>query len=178
MNATTAIFTFKSLALTDLPLLFGWFCQQHVAQLWPEPKTWAEFETKWSEYYKRNHKFIAYLDDMPFAYIQYSHVTDEDRTKFHATPIPEPSIGCDLFIGDPNYLGKGYGTELIKQFIEYVKIYLEPTCKAILIDPASDNYRAIACYKKIGFEKVGTYVVPYGTIKGPGPIDLMIYFMQ
>lgn len=177
MNSATAIFAFKPLTLMDLPLLFSWFCQPYVAQLWPEPKIWAEFETKWSEHYNRDHKFIAYLDNTPFAYIQYYHVTDEDRAKFHAEFIPEPSIGCDLFIGDPDYLGKGYGTELIKQFIEYAK-HLEPTCKAVLIDPASDNYRAIACYKKVGFEKIGTYIVPYGTIKGPGPVDLMVYFMK
>lgn len=177
MNTVAATFIFKPVELKDLPLLFTWFCQPYIAQLWPEPKAYAEFETKWTEHIQRDHKFVAYIGDKPVAYLQYYHVTNEDRTKFHSVHIPEPSVGCDLFIGDPEYLGKGYGTELIKQFIQYVR-QAEPTCKAMIIDPASDNYRAIACYKKVGFEKIGTYVVSYGTSTGPGPIDLMIYYMQ
>lgn len=177
MNTALISFTFKPLALNDLSLLFNWFCQPYIADLWPEPKLFSEFEAKWVEHIKRDHKFIAYLGDIPIAYIQYYRVTDEDRIKFHSVYIPEPSVGCDLFIGSPEYLGKGYGTQLIQQFIQYLQDK-EPVCKAIIIDPASDNYRAIACYKKVGFETIGTYVVPYGTSTGPGPVDLMIYHLN
>lgn len=174
MNPTIINFVFKSLVLKDLPLLFAWFAQPYIAQLWPEPKTYAEFETKWVENIKRDHKFIAYIDNKPIAYIQYYHVTDKDRAAFSHSIIPEPSVGCDLFIGDPGYLGKGYGTQLLQQFIHHVQ-QAESACKAMIIDPASDNYRAIVCYEKVGFKKIGTYVVEYGTIAGPGPIELMIY---
>lgn len=177
MNAAAITFAFKPLILKDLPLLFTWFCQPYIANLWPEPKTYTEFEAKWTEHIQRDHKFIAYLDDKPIAYLQYYHVNYEDRAKFHSAHIPEPSVGSDLFIGEPTYLNKGYGTELIIQFIQYVQ-KVEPTCKAVIIDPANDNHRAIACYKKVGFEKIGTYVVPYGTSTGPGPIDLMIYYIK
>lgn len=44
------------------------------------------------------------------------------------------------------------------------------------IDPATDNHRAIACYKKVGFTPIGEFIVPYGPMgNGPGPILLMMY---
>jgi len=169
-------FAFKRILLADLPLLFCWFGQPHIAELWPEPKVWHEFEKKWIEKLETGFKFIASIDDKPIAYVQAYHVNDTDRKNFTDTSIPAHSIGLDLFIGDTAYLNKGYGGRLIEQFINMIK-EIEPTCQAIIIDPASDNHRAITCYEKVGFKKLGTYIMPYGTIDGPGPIDLMIYKM-
>ena len=113
--------------------------------------------------------FIAYIQDQPAAYIKYHHTNAEDRAIVHDFPIPEKSIGIDLFIGNPEYLNKGYGTTLLKEFITFIKAS-EPDCKAIIIDPATDNDRAIACYKKVGFKTIGEYISPYGpTGEGPGP---------
>lgn len=157
-----------------MPLLFTWFCQPHVAQLWPEPQTWKEFEAKWLEHAKKDYKFIVYVEGKPFAYVQYYQVTDKDHANFTGVDIPDQSIGLDLFIADPQLLGKGYGTQLLQQFIAFVRRTV-PACKAIIIDPAVDNHRAIACYQKVGFVTLGTYVMPYGTINGPGLILLMMY---
>lgn len=115
------------------------------------------------------------LKKKPIAYIKYHRVNNEDRAHFKGVKIPDNSIGIDLFIGDQQYLGRGYGTTLLKEFIAHIKTQ-EPQCAAIIIDPAPDNIRAIACYQKVGFEKKGIFKVPYGpTGEGPGDILLMIY---
>lgn len=173
--ATT--FNFKKLTANDLPLLFKWFAQPYIAELWAEPKAWPEFEVKWLERLSIDFRFIAYLGNIPVGYIHYYHVNDDDRANFPDIVLPERVVGSDVFIGNPDYLNKGYGTQLIQQFIAFVKT-AEPQCQAMIIDPASDNYRAIACYKKVGFKKLGTYVMSYGTINGPGPVDLMIYLFE
>lgn len=55
----------------------------------------------------------------------------------------------DLYIGEEEYLNKGYGTKIVKAFSEMLlKI---PGAKKVLIDPASSNKRAIRCYEKAGF---------------------------
>jgi RimJ/RimL family protein N-acetyltransferase len=174
LNAHT--FNFKPLAESDLPFLFEWFAQPYIAQLWKEPD-WRTFQEKYRKRISSNDifPFVAYIDDKPIAYIKYHHVKDDDRALFPNVEIPAFSIGLDLFIGNPNYLGKGYGTHLVKEFIQFVQ-KIEPHCTTIIIDPAVDNHRAIRCYEKVGFKIVGTYITPYGpTGEGPGPILLMMY---
>ena len=100
--------------------------------------------------------FIIYLDDLPIGYIQYCDLYAY-RT---LTPKPKglftnesPGTFCiDLFIAESDYLNKGYGTEIVKQFTK--KLIDEFNAKKILIDPASTNKRAIRCYEKAGFKFV------------------------
>lgn len=61
-----------------------------------------------------------------------------------------PGTFCiDLFIAESDFLNKGFGTEIIKQFTK--KLIHELNAKKILIDPAAKNKRAIRCYEKAGF---------------------------
>lgn len=54
---------------------------------------------------------------------------------------------------DPNYINKGYGTEAIRLFLEYYFYVLK--MKTLHLDVAKFNKRAINCYKKCGFTKMG-----------------------
>jgi RimJ/RimL family protein N-acetyltransferase len=169
-------FTFKLVTSKYFLLLFNWFQQDYISQLWVEPKEWPQFETKWQEKSSESDvfRYIAIIDEEPVGYIQYFRVNDSDRAHFPGVNIPESSIGFDLFIGNPAYLNKGLGTQLIKDFISFVRV-LEPHCSTIIIDPAPDNIRAIKCYEKVGFKKIGLFNTPYGPIgSGPGEILLMI----
>ena len=56
----------------------------------------------------------------------------------------------DLFIGEEKYLNKGYGSQIVRTFVE--KIFSEFNAQKILVDPAYSNKRAIRCYEKAGFE--------------------------
>lgn len=68
----------------------------------------------------------------------------------------EPTIKEHTLVGelsviylDPELRGKGIGTELIKRFIDWAK---EKKVTRILITASSLNEKAIALYKKMGFE--------------------------
>ncbi len=58
-----------------------------------------------------------------------------------------------IFIGDKEYLGKGYGTEALKLLISYGINYLN--IRNFMLRVFSNNERAIKSYKKIGFNKIG-----------------------
>ena len=58
-----------------------------------------------------------------------------------------------IFIGDKEYLGKGYGTESLKLLISYGINYLN--LNNFLLRVFSNNERAIKSYNKIGFKKIG-----------------------
>ena len=65
----------------------------------------------------------------------------------------KPGTFCmDLFIGEEDYLDKGYGTDIVKAFAVYIFENFPAT--TIFIDPAITNTRAIRCYEKAGFKKV------------------------
>ncbi|MDP8267193.1 MAG: GNAT family protein [Candidatus Tenebribacter davisii] len=58
-----------------------------------------------------------------------------------------------IFIGDKNYLGKGFGTEAIKLILDYGFNILN--LHNIMLSVYSYNQRAIAAYTKAGFKEFG-----------------------
>ncbi len=60
-----------------------------------------------------------------------------------------------IFIGDRDYLGKGYGTEAMTLLIRFAFDYLN--IHTILLRVFSYNERAHACYCKVGFREIGVW---------------------
>lgn len=62
----------------------------------------------------------------------------------------EPNLrAIDIWIGEESHLANGYGTEMMRQAIELC--FALPAVTAIIIDPLSNNLRAINFYRKLGF---------------------------
>ena len=64
----------------------------------------------------------------------------------------------DIIIGEVDYLGKGYGTDIVKKFVD--KIFRQTKAVKIIIDPDSKNIAAIHCFEKVGFEKGREFEAP------------------
>ena len=161
----TPHFTFKKLTQDDWPLLLHWFKEPHVEKWWPTPE-----ENELMEYFlekirsKNTFGFVVFLGEKPIGYIQYYYI---DRSKVESgsllPPLPdETTVGIDQFIGDPDYLHKGYGTLFIKQFIAELPT-LESEITTIILDTNPENLAAIRCYEKVGFIRVCTYENQWGT---------------
>jgi RimJ/RimL family protein N-acetyltransferase len=76
------------------------------------------------------------------------------------------AVGIDQFLADAENLGKGIGTEMVAQLVEF--LFRDSAATKIQTDPAPNNLRAIRCYEKAGFQKVGIVDTP------DGPALLMI----
>jgi RimJ/RimL family protein N-acetyltransferase len=63
------------------------------------------------------------------------------------------SAEIGIIIGDKNYWNKGYGTEALSLLIDYSYKFLN--LYNILLRVYSINEKAIRCYEKIGFKKIG-----------------------
>ena len=74
--------------------------------------------------------------------IQYHEELDEEFR--HA--------GMDLFLGTP-FQDRGLGTDTVRTLARY--LVRERGHHRLTIDPAADNTRAIRCYEKVGFRRVG-----------------------
>lgn len=95
----------------------NWLKQPHVAEFWQETEDEEEFRRKFlSELPERGvAPFIVAVDSRPIGFIQYY-----DACKVGGGWWPdaqEGTFGIDQFIGDPSMIGRGLGTEIIKQFV-------------------------------------------------------------
>jgi aminoglycoside 6'-N-acetyltransferase len=86
--------------------------------------------------------FAIVVDDDVAGMIQYHEETDEEFR--HA--------GIDLFLGEP-YHGRGLGTDAVRTLARH--LVHDRGHHRLVIDPAAHNERAIRCYEKVGFKRVG-----------------------
>lgn len=89
------------------------------------------------------HRFtIRDLDDRVVGLVQYGEEEDVDYR--HAS--------IDIYI-DPRVHRRGLATDALRTLVDHLFDVLGH--HRLTIDPAADNHAAIACYSRIGFERVG-----------------------
>lgn len=143
-------------------MLAEWLNRPHVAQWWEGCKTVAEVRAK---YLPRliDHStalpYVAYLDRLPVGYIQ-SYVAAETGDDWWPDERDPGVRGMDQFLADGHRLGQGLGTQMVRQFVQF--LFEDSTVTKIQADPAPTNVRAIRSYEKAGFRRVGPITTPDG----------------
>jgi uncharacterized cupin superfamily protein/RimJ/RimL family protein N-acetyltransferase len=153
-------FTFQRLSSSDLELLHDWLQRPHVAEMWGEVPDLDGLRKKFQPHIHSENVFgyIASLKGSPFAYVQaYNAATIGEGWWPDARP---GTWGIDQFLANETDLGKGFGTQLVQQFCKFV--FQAHAAKTIITDPTPKNARAIRCYEKAGFYKVGIINTPDG----------------
>lgn len=148
---------FRKLTKDDMPLFMEWAKRPYVKNTWfqegYEPLDKYERKIAGNGY---DYPFIIFVDNKPIGYIQacdlYAYRTICLTPTGLFTQEEQGTFCFDLFIGEEDYLNKGYGTKIVKSFVD--KLLTEFKAKKILIDPACSNKRAIRCYEKAGFKIV------------------------
>ncbi len=146
---------FKPLEVTDLELVYVWVQQPFVKRWFKHlVMPWQEFQE--SFHYRLQCPtlsiFIVETLNKPIGFIGYYDASEfPDGGGYDE---PEGTYGIDLFIGEEDYIGKGYGTAMLTQFIAKMlnerSAFHKPITK-IIVDPHTENTAAIALYKKLGF---------------------------
>ena len=145
--------TFKPLQDSHFPLLLKWLETPHVKAWWDQDVHWtpALIKEKFGSYaqgYKAEkglkkliQAYIVYAGDEPIGYIQIYNAHDFPREDNDSlADFPDSLASLDIFIGEKEFLGKGLGSRIIKQFlVEYV----DPHFDACLIDPDTANIKAV-----------------------------------
>jgi len=120
------MFHFIPVTIDHLPLLREWFQASHVMKWWPTPTSEEDF---FEHLLKRirstdTRAYVAQIDNTPIGYVQMYHIDREgDKTGKWLPILPEHTIGTDQFIGDSAYIGKGYGTHMLKAFIDFILVH-------------------------------------------------------
>lgn len=151
---------FKPLQENDLILLYKWFQEPLINQLYARNKAWSfeEISAKYLPRIQSQEKipsFIVYNDNNPIGYIQYYCFTDylpegiSTYNPLFKEYYPEELAGIDLFIATISERGKNLGKTIINTFIvEFLMDY-----QGVVVDPEVSNLFAIRCYEKTGFIK-------------------------
>lgn len=143
---------FRKIQESDIKKIISWIRRPHVKEFWysANDKSDSELYEKYIERIEidRIFTFLIYLSGEPIGLIQTYYLDD---TKCFM--IDQISKGVDLFIGNEEYIGLGYGQILLKQFLRDYVFNTEDVLYAC-IDPEVRNHRAIHVYEKIGFRKV------------------------
>lgn len=156
------MYEFKSLAKEHFKLLFQWLQSTHVRAWWDSENNWEEFEKRHSDMITHPLVFphIVYKDKIPIGYINYWFVEEDPDFKpyFHSD-----TVGTNQFIGIPELIEKGIGSEFIRQFTD--ELLSKPNIGMVITDPDPKNINAIRAYEKAGFKKTKIMKTSEGEIQ-------------
>lgn len=152
---------FESVTDEHIDLLHTWLNTPHVSKVWDGPQSIEAVRSKYRDKMKSDwqHMYIVSTNGRPFGYIQsYRAARVGEGWWSDAT---ETTVGIDQFVGEPDFLGKGLGTKMVKEFSDWLLQQSDVT--TIITDPDPTNFRAISCYRKAGFKEIGKVDTPDGT---------------
>jgi aminoglycoside 6'-N-acetyltransferase len=151
-----ADYAFRSMSSADLALIRRWLQTPEVTCWWGDPD--EQYELVSSDLtHPDMDQFVVSYDSRPFAYIQ-CYALSTWNQGFGEQPAA--TRGIDQFIGEPDLLGCGHGSNFIRQFVEDLLLNGTPR---VVTDPDPANARAVRAYEKAGFLRDRLVETPDGT---------------
>jgi len=155
------LFNFLQVTQTDVPLIHAWLKAPHVAAWFHGQgldNTLSSLEAFVNNKACLSSFWLAqHHPNTPMA-VMISSEADSSDQHYQAIEFSgQEVITLDLFIGHTEFLGKGYGAQLIYHFFQQVF----PKATDFVIDPEATNTRAIHVYQKLGFEIINEFIAPW-----------------
>lgn len=154
--------SFRRMQMEDLELMYKWLNKPHVRQ-WYDRDKGSSLEAIEERYgpkikdEKPTDCYLVFCEAKPFGYIQKYKVNDWPEFADYVG-YDNGASSVDLFIGEPSFMGKGYGSMMLKKFVDEV-VFADPKINRCIIGPEPKNARAIRSYEKAGFKYVKTVQV-------------------
>ncbi len=148
---------FRPVAPGDLALLGEWMRRPHWRDWWGDPEVELGYVRDMIEGRDGTcEPFIFDLDGEPSGYIQVWRVGPHQNPDWAADSpwlmeLPASAVGVDLSVADGERLSKGVGSRVLRRFVEEIAL---SRGAPVVIDPAPENGRAVAAYRKAGFRPV------------------------
>jgi RimJ/RimL family protein N-acetyltransferase len=160
------------MAEEDLPSVDGWLRQPHVARWWT-PDTTAEAEL--AQYRLRigpdaltdTIMLIVLQDGRPIGWCQWYRWADYPVEETAMSAL-DGEAGMDYAIGEPAWVGRGTGTELIAVLV--TEIRRQHPGAGVLVGPDAANIASRRVLEKNGFELVE--IRPVATEPSDAPIAI------
>lgn len=139
--------------LHDIPLLQHWDHQPHIVASNPND-TW-DWHSDLSTAPQWRQQWIAELEGQPLGFLQVMDPAEDTNGYWQAfqEPVPIGWRAVDIWIGEADKLGQGYGTQLMELALTHC--FQDPAVRLVLVDPLADNTRAQRFYQRFGFKPLG-----------------------
>lgn len=135
----------RTATIDDAEMLEYWDTLPHVLDSDPDDEWhWREElmrEPAWRQ------QLIAELDGKPIGMVQIIDPAEEETA--YQGAIEKGYRAIDIWIGESDMLGKGYGTLMMEEALK--RCFAAREVHTVLIDPLKSNVRAIKFYQKMGF---------------------------
>lgn len=139
----------------DAASLAAWDHEPHVISATSDdPDEDLAFGVDWAEEIAGasalSFHLVAELDGRPIGALQ---IIDPRCEASHYWGEIEPGLrAIDIWIGPPDALGRGYGTQMMTAALDLC--FAEPEVTAVVIDPLASNTAAHRFYRRLGFSSV------------------------
>jgi aminoglycoside 6'-N-acetyltransferase len=166
-----ATITFQRLGREHFELLGRWLAEPHVARWWnhdPSPDAIEENFGDTIDGIEPAADYVAFVDEQPLGVIQFCLFHDFPEYVAEMAdvyPVDIDAATIDYFIGDPDAVGKGWGTAMIQEFV--VRIWREePDVGHVVVPVNSANVASWKALLNAGFR-----LVARGELDPDNPID-------
>jgi aminoglycoside 6'-N-acetyltransferase len=147
---------FRPMTTADLAMVRRWLETPEVVRWWGQPDEQYALVSGDLDHPDMD-QFIVGLGGHSFGYIQcYALSTWNAGLGAH----PAKTRGIDQFIGEPDMIGRGHGSGLIRQFVQTL---LTSGIPRVVTDPDPENGRAVRAYAKAGFQSDRVVDTPDGS---------------
>lgn len=138
----------RQASVNDLSLLTYWDEQPHIIE--SDPNDDWDWEVELLRFPSWRQQLIAELNGRAIGFVQIIDPLLEDSRYWGE--VPDNLRAIDIWIGEKEDLGKGYGTKMMHMAIK--RCFEDESVKAIIIDPLATNIKACRFYERLGFRFV------------------------
>ena len=154
------IIQFREVESKDFKTIHKWLNEKHVREFFqPEEINLEQVISKYQPRLDENHPVkmhMALLDNNVFAYIQSYRVMDFPK---HSKTIEEVhGFSIDYFIGEPQDINIGLGSQMINSYVTFAASELIPDEKDCFVSIRKDNLKSIHACKNAGFTEVRSVI--------------------
>ncbi|WP_373520963.1 GNAT family N-acetyltransferase [Aquiflexum sp.] len=133
---------------SDLDILIFWDKQEH--NIFADPNDDWDWESELAKNPEWRTQLMAELNGRPIGFVQIIDPALEESDYWGE--VEKNLRAIDIWIGEAKDIGKGYGTIMMDQAIDFC--FSSGNVEGILIDPLTINVKAIRFYERLGFEFV------------------------
>lgn len=144
---------------SDYDLMVGWRNRPHVRRWWdPDlpPLTRASAEEEYRPDIPPDavsKACIVELRGEPIGFVQFYRWRDyAGHAREVGVSFDDWTYSLDIFIGDPEQIGRGVGTRIVTLLSDYLLDELDASSVSLTTD--LENHGAQRCYEKAGFRKI------------------------
>jgi aminoglycoside 6'-N-acetyltransferase len=166
-----APFSFRRVTRDDFPLLARWLAEPHVKRWWNHDHSPDAVERDFGQSAdgaEPSEDHLALLDGRPVGLIQYSRFADYPEyidELIGLLEVPDESVTIDYFVGEPDLIGIGIGSAMIREFV--ARIWrVNPLAPCVIVAVNSANEASWRALLRADFR-----LVARGELEPDNPID-------